>query len=390
MLASLLKGLLRGPGTADVPRTKSASSAGTREGLSGEADFVQSILREFFIHAHRLAQDNYDHARFDPEIQDQSGIFDVATHAHYLQFFMEHAGEFNAACQCLADGESRELFRRLILYRLLGHTHVAIRDGFAWQDEEALYRRARQYDADGSSLDVSGMFGRIRHFEGLPVAGGLVSLDCWPANVVYTVFKRQYYFSRGNVTIEPRAGDVVFDIGACFGDTAIQFAQSVGDGGHVYSFDPLPAHRKVIDFNIAQNRLEGRITVVQCAIGDRTSASATPQGMDSRLAQPGFSLYMTSEEFPLTTLDDFVRERSIPRADFIKMDIEGYELAALMGAENVIRQFRPRLAISLYHRPEDYFEIPLWIASRFPWYELHLDHYTLHREETVLFASPAK
>ena len=79
---------------------------------------------------------------------------------------------------------------------------------------------------------------------------------------------------------------------------------------------------------------------------------------------------------------------NLSRVDFIKMDIEGFELPALAGAERVIDQFRPRLAISLYHRPEDIFEIPLWIGNRFPWYSLHLDHYTIHHEETVLFAWP--
>lgn len=90
----------------------------------------------------------------------------------------------------------------------------------------------------------------------------------------------------------------------------------------------------------------------------------------------------------MTSIDDFVREHNVPRVDFIKMDIEGSELAALIGAQQVIGQFRPRLAVSLYHRPSDFFEIPLWLSDCFPWYDLHLEHYTIHHEETVLFASP--
>ncbi len=45
------------------------------------------------------------------------------------------------------------------------------------------------------------------------------------------------------------------------------------------------------------------------------------------------------------------------------MDIEGSELGALQGGEASIRQWRPKLAISLYHRVEDFFAIPLWLKS---------------------------
>ena len=77
----------------------------------------------------------------------------------------------------------------------------------------------------------------------------------------------------------------------------------------------------------------------------------------------------------------------VPRLDFIKMDIEGSELSALRGAESSIRRWQPKLAISLYHRPEDFFSIPLWIDALGVGYRLFLDHYSIHNEETVLYAS---
>jgi hypothetical protein len=70
------------------------------------------------------------------------------------------------------------------------------------------------------------------------------------------------------------------------------------------------------------------------------------------------------------------------------MDVEGCDLIALKGAERSIRRFRPTLAISLYDRSEDFFAIPLWIRDHCPGYQLHLDHYTIHQEETVLFGVP--
>ena len=67
------------------------------------------------------------------------------------------------------------------------------------------------------------------------------------------------------------------------------------------------------------------------------------------------------------------------------MDIEGAELSAIKGAASSIRKFQPKLAISLYHKPTDIFEIPLYIAKEFPFYDMFIDHYTIHAEETVLY-----
>ncbi len=73
-------------------------------------------------------------------------------------------------------------------------------------------------------------------------------------------------------------------------------------------------------------------------------------------------------------------------ATFIKMDIEGSELSALRGAQNTIRKFRPKLAISIYHKPEDVIEIPTYIMELNPDYKLTIRHYTSLDNETVLYA----
>jgi hypothetical protein len=71
--------------------------------------------------------------------------------------------------------------------------------------------------------------------------------------------------------------------------------------------------------------------------------------------------------------------------DFIKMDIEGAEMQALRGAEESIRRFRPKMAITVYHSLEDFWEIPKWIAQLGLGYRFYLRHFTIHQEETVLF-----
>lgn len=71
---------------------------------------------------------------------------------------------------------------------------------------------------------------------------------------------------------------------------------------------------------------------------------------------------------------------------FIKMDIEGAELEALKGAEQTIRKYHPKLAISIYHKPEDIVELPQFIKNLDSSYNLFLRNYHMDNTETVLYA----
>ena len=71
---------------------------------------------------------------------------------------------------------------------------------------------------------------------------------------------------------------------------------------------------------------------------------------------------------------------------FIKMDIEGSEAMALEGARNTIIKNRPKLAICVYHKPEDIISLPAMILDMIPDYKLYLRHYSYTDTETVLYA----
>jgi len=83
------------------------------------------------------------------------------------------------------------------------------------------------------------------------------------------------------------------------------------------------------------------------------------------------------------TLDDVLKG---DKATFIKMDVEGAELNALIGCEKTIKKYHPKLAISIYHKPEDIWEIPAYILSLNNNYKLYLRHYSLWQRETVIYA----
>lgn len=85
------------------------------------------------------------------------------------------------------------------------------------------------------------------------------------------------------------------------------------------------------------------------------------------------------------TIDTYFKDKHV---DMIKMDIEGAELDALKGGINVIKRDRPLLAISIYHRIRDFYEIPEYLMQRLDNYTFFLRQQCLMYGEVVLFCIP--
>lgn len=90
------------------------------------------------------------------------------------------------------------------------------------------------------------------------------------------------------------------------------------------------------------------------------------------------------ETIKIVTLDEVIDERPT----FIKMDIEGAELSALKGAACIIKENSPKLAICVYHKPEDLYEILELIDSWGLHYKYYLRHYTKEIRGTILYCIP--
>ena len=74
--------------------------------------------------------------------------------------------------------------------------------------------------------------------------------------------------------------------------------------------------------------------------------------------------------------------------DFIKLDIEGSEYSALKGMQNILRKNRPLLAVCIYHCPDDFWKIPLFLNDLLEGYSFHIRCYGEHLFDTVLYAVP--
>lgn len=149
-----------------------------------------------------------------------------------------------------------------------------------------------------------------------------------------------------DVRIQP--GDCVIDLGGNLGTSAISFSRAAGPGGRVFSFEPLTA--SLIERNLRANGISN-VTVVPCAAGERSGEAEFTCGaglLDSSMVRPPSNAIRTIK-VPVVSLDDYVEQQDLDRVDFIKMDIEGAEEQALLGARNVIERFRPRWSIASYH-----------------------------------------
>jgi FkbM family methyltransferase len=339
------------------------------------AQFYEQVLTQSLasIKLNRYT-DNFDFLRYFENAEVMSKTFDAKRHTFFLDwFFRNRQFLFGAFCN-LEDVVSRRLYLHLIAFRLGGHLSVKLPITYGGHAEYEAYLKLQ--GGTPSALQTSGKFGGLSHFDFVH-EGRRYVVDC--RSLAANLFRRQYFFNRGGVEIAPREGDHVVDGGACLGDTAAVFSEFAGPTGRVYSFDPVEDHLEVLRYNATQFAAKN-VTVFPCGLAD-TEVDAPP----IRLNHYDAGFRSSSRVVPLRSIDDLVAKGEMERVDFLKLDVEGAELSVLRGASKTIGACKPRLAISLYHKPDDLFEIILFIRANFPDYQMYLDHHSIHDEETVLY-----
>jgi len=340
--------------------------------------FKLEILRALYQDLAEQQSDNFAPERFNLNGVDCSELFLIDRHVGFLDWFTRRYESIFFASRCFADRKSRELYLEILRYRLAGHLHVRINaDAARVGERRAAFHAA--FTGSPSILGTTGMFGGLMHFDA-EWEGVTYAIDSVGYELAAALVYKQYFFERDGIVIRPEPGDVVIDGGAFTGETSVIFGTSVGPSGHVYAFDPVGDHIDICRHNFAQAKLTN-VTLVERGLSDRT-LDAPPV----RVGQYSPGWHVDGSTVPLWRIDDFVRANALATVDFIKMDVEGSEIPALRGARETIARFRPKLAISIYHRPDDFCDIILLLQSFDLGYRFSLDHYTIFDEETVLYA----
>ena len=163
----------------------------------------------------------------------------------------------------------------------------------------------------------------------------------------------------------------VVDAGAYDGDTAREWVERCPRLQRVWAFEPDRRNfRKLQAY--ASEETRASVLPVQAALW---SEETTLRFDDSGNRNAGVDEQETAKrhaDVRAVALDEYLRGE---RVDFIKYDVEGSECHALQGSETLIRESRPDLLVSLYHRTEDLHELILQIKQICPDYRLYLRRY---------------
>jgi FkbM family methyltransferase len=139
-----------------------------------------------------------------------------------------------------------------------------------------------------------------------------------------------------------RPGALCFDVGANVGVYVLQLAHWSGPNGKVVAFEPNPVAREVLKRHVKMNELSARVTIVPAAVGAENGEAvlyaAGVAGM-SRLgaANEAIADQVSEITVPVVTLDEYYRSQDL-LPDWLFIDIEGFEIAALSGARELIKE----------------------------------------------------
>lgn len=190
--------------------------------------------------------------------------------------------------------------------------------------------------------------------------------------------ERQYldYINQDKISIIIEGG--VFD-----GKDTRKFLTLFPKDVFVYGFDPLHLDRNY------STLLENvpRVKIFPLALWEhKCKLRYFENGSCSTIIQEGNQ--KKNKFVDATSIDEFVEENRVKKVDFIKLDVESAEGEVLKGAQKTLRKHRPQVAVSIYHKKEHLFEIPLLLHDSVENYKYRLAHYCLRFQETILYAIP--
>lgn len=172
------------------------------------------------------------------------------------------------------------------------------------------------------------------------------------------------------------------DCGAYNGDTIRELVKTVGGFNQIYAFEIDDINYNSLNDYVLTLPLDARERIKTYHAGVWDKHKEIGYGNETKSSSASFSILKSSnvQKVNVERLDDILAGMIIT---LIKMDIEGAELQALQGGEKIIKTQRPKLAICLYHKIKDFWEIPMYLHSLVPEYQFGI----LHHKENIFYDS---
>lgn len=178
--------------------------------------------------------------------------------------------------------------------------------------------------------------------------------------------------------------EIFVDCGGFRGETSEQFIKwSGGNYKKIYLFEPTSELMQECKEVLKESPNPERINYYECGLWNENTVLSFKIGQDASRTRLVTAEADDTKAIQVNTIDSVVADYN---ATFIKMDIEGSELQALQGAVNTIKNSRPKLAISVYHKRSDIWDIPMFLLGIHPDYKFYLRTYSFIGNDTVLYA----
>jgi FkbM family methyltransferase len=178
----------------------------------------------------------------------------------------------------------------------------------------------------------------------------------------YFLYKRWYedpFWALAKRSPELFTGGDILDVGANIGYTACVFAAAHKAPAKVYAFEPDLASFATLEETIRRKHLGGAVEVFNIAVGSADGALEfwhnEAHSADHRVVTEQFKTSRPAGEeittVAVTSVDNFVAARNLQNISFIKIDVQGYELAVCEGMRKTIKRF-PALCIAFEYAPD--------------------------------------
>ncbi len=232
-----------------------------------------------------------------------------------------------------------------------------------WKDIEMLYKNLSDYKSKITLLNIL-----KEHISGNPDwLWDTLDLDLdYPKDVIC--------FDKNEIFVEPGANN---------GNTFLEFVRRCPEYRAAYLFEPEACFQDRLREIAVKEQQRGKVVqIIQKGVWDKEQEmefTSTEQGNGS--------LVLTSNTGSVVSIMTTTVDKAVPVPfTYMKMDIEGAEIKALKGAEKHILVNRPKLGISVYHKPTDLLDVWKYLRMLNPDYHFYLRNHTPVWDDIILYA----
>ena len=192
--------------------------------------------------------------------------------------------------------------------------------------------------------------------------------------------KKQYF----DEVVKFSDEEVFVDCGGYTGDTIEAFIKALnGKFKQIYSFEPDGKNYKILTDCINTLEQKDKIKAIDAGVYYKTKSFYIRSNDACSTLQENAD-GGDGEEVKVAAISDIIDQAPT----YIKMDVQTFETYALLGVMDDIIKHKPKLAICIYHKFSDLWDLPLLLKLWVPEYELFMRHYDCTQEETVIYALP--